>query len=258
MHWFPSHFTWKLFILALLGAAIVNADSVPGTLIWDGDVVDYGGAGFYVPVAFPIDTGMRISADCFQDYNSCGGDIDAYRGFTVTSAGSFVFTTSVNVETLSNLCDPESCKSIPSATESVDYGFNIGDLSGMEPPPATYHVYDVVTATGYTSPMGADGDWTENTSSEIYLGVGDYVLSVSFIGGASGSGDTSLDFNGTYSLVPTPEPRGDIAVLAIALLILFWLKTRPRVLPWRSSNLEGVTQGKGRDGKGRDGRERID
>jgi hypothetical protein len=67
---------------------------------------------------------------------------------------------------------------------------------------------------------------SDTESSLVTLADGNYALAEQFTESAMGNGDTSLDFNGTFSLVPTPEPRYGFAVVALALLIVLWRKTR--------------------------------
>jgi hypothetical protein len=85
----------------------------------------------------------------------------------------------------------------------------------------------IVSLTSADSGVGFDLVDTESWTIALPTGVfdqfeGDYFSSVTT------SGDASIDFNVTYSLVPTPEPRLSVIPLCLGKLVLRLSLTRER------------------------------
>ncbi len=221
------HAASSLLLLASCFVAIASADSLPPSLVWTADPIAYAldtGTG---ALAEATDTGMTVDGGCVAFGPSCGADFIWYRTFTVTSPGTFVLSASASDELGAFNCwAGGGCAS--SATVSAS--FTVSDLltfstilsgSGSATNPAT------------CPPIGCQVslDLTDSETSLITLGVGNYELFETYNGYADASGNLTIDFQGQFSLVPTPEPKADIAVIGLAFAIMLLLKrTRIRML----------------------------
>jgi len=208
-----------LLLLLSCFAGLATADSLPPSLVWTGDPYSSPSGGILGADANPTDTGMMVYGYCFEEGPSCGGQFFWYRPFTITSPGTFVFSAAVTDELFATNC-LQGCA--PSASVF-----------------AMFTVSDQLTDTGLSDSGSASNPGTcdpilgcqvtlnlsDSESSLITLGDGNYALYETYNGYADASGEVSLDFQGEFSLVPTPEPKTNIGI-ATALAMMLLLKAR--------------------------------
>jgi hypothetical protein len=218
-----------MLLLIGLGCVIAaSADALP-SLVWDGDPTVQANGGEQVD-SYGTTTGMEMGGACYAPDNQCFLNFDVQRNFTVTSPGTFVLTGSVYNDVESYDCDPGGCPS-PSYAElypgtsfdvsPVGFGFSFSGSGVAGPVYASYTPYDCCGSE-------VTLDMTDTRTELLTLDVGNYTLGEAYNGSAFGSGDTQIVFSGDFSLVPTPEPIGDIPMLAAAMLIALGLRSRPR------------------------------
>jgi hypothetical protein len=140
----------------------------------------------------------------------------AFRDFTVTSPGTFVVSGSVNVSMGASNCIPIECNT----SSFLIFGFSLSnDLS----PGIEFGGSD----SAFSPNTEVDSSLSDSQSAVIGLAVGDYVLTEDLYGHAIGSGSLGWDFNGDFSLVPTPEPI-QLPGLAVAIILLACLRGKIR------------------------------
>jgi len=216
-------------LLLTLACCVAQANaSTASALVWTGppvteyvSVLDQGGAS-----GSDTFTGMTVVGSCSANTPKCVLDLDVYRDFTVTSPGAFRLTSSVTDDIQTDDCLPSGCTS-PSASVSATFSSSIaitGPKGGGSLP-----LSGSKSASGppdYVTPVSLD--FSGNSQSVLMLGVGNYVLNEKFDGTATADGDTTMDFTGNFSVIPTstPEPRGSIAFLIAAFAIALLLRTR--------------------------------
>ncbi len=212
-----------------LACCVAQANATASAFVWTGDavtesvsVVDEGGAsGSDTP------TGMSVLGLCTANTVKCVLDVDVYRDFTVTSPGAFRLISSATNDVQTDDCFPSGCTS-PSASVSATFSSSI-EITGAKGGSILFSASK--SATGppdYLTPVSLD--FSRNSQSVLLLGVGNYVLSENFAGTAVADGDTTMFFDGNFSLITTstPEPRGSIAFLVAAFVIALLLTTRRR------------------------------
>lgn len=197
--------------LLCLFTAVTLGHADAASLIWTGDpTISFfhsdaeGGA-----TASSTPTGMMGTASCMNAGTSCTFEFDAYRPFTVTKAGNFVVSTSLDAEITALMCVPVLCSTST---------FVRGTLSGNGPGLSiskTFH------ATSQDPELFLS--ITDASSELITLGLGDYTIEQNFTDIMFASGDNSIDFTANSSIVPTPEPRGYVVFGLVAML---WLRHR--------------------------------
>jgi len=213
----------SLLLILPCFVAMATADPLPPSLVWTADPI----TSFTSPAnspdsgasAFATDTGMGVNGSCIAESTTCYSEYAFVRTFTVTSPGTFVASGSLTDDILAFNCVPDFCYPSATATGSFTVSGDFIDLSDAG---------SAVNSSSDCVSLGCEVflNLSDTESSLVTLADGNYALAEQFTESAVGNGDTSLDFNGTFSLVPTPEPRYGFAVVALALLIVLWRKTR--------------------------------
>jgi len=210
-----------LLLASFVVTAILHADTALPSLIWTGSTTGGG-----------TDTldGVEISGVCTpESEKSCGAEGLAERTFTVTSPGLFVLSTLAELSFSSASYDIGQGFS-PAAELFAEFedqafdGFLLGSSGSSIVPCGPSNILPSGFCLVETS-LNLSTGWV---SEQLYLDSGDYTFQQGFAFDAAGSG--LVDGTGTFdgNLVPTPEPRGGIAVLAGAFLVLLWWPGRDR------------------------------
>jgi hypothetical protein len=217
-----------LFLLTFLGSvALLRADSTPGVLVWT--------------EASDNPNGITVNTSCFESGTGCGSDSFADVTFSVTSAGEFALATFLSVSFMGYNCGTstlgDDC--------SYDFGPNDALAAGIAEANSEILNTPFYNASLNASPMsatycGLPPQGCFGTASayqydyQVFnLGTGNYTLELDYFFVADGGYNPSGYGTFTSLLVPypttlfvTPEPKGDIAMVASALLLLPWLKRK--------------------------------
>ena len=193
----------RLFLLVFVASmTLAHADPLP-SLIW---------------TTPGVDDSMSMNGECISFNTTCVVNVDTFRDFTVTSPGAFSITDSVSTEFQALICEPDFCNTSSFLTASftlsssfVGSGFSGSGSAG--PSPASLVILDL----------------DQTNSTQVTLPVGDYTFDESFLATVTGSGDTSFDYSGTFSLTPTPEPKSYVTVLIVGFVVLVLKRHRTTV-----------------------------
>jgi hypothetical protein len=204
----------RFLLIAVVSIAVLRADPTPA-LTWTSDAVFIAGGGF----AGSTPTGIDVGFSCL----GCGLNFLAARPFTVTSPGTFVLSTVISLDGESTncrifaFCAPSA---VFSAALDGDTSVETGDIFSFGGP--SQHFTDSGSDTVDCGPDAqclASLFLEDHRSNSIALGLGNYFLEEDYT--VSGGGlDPFLRFDIQASLVPTPEPRGGIIIVAGALLMV--------------------------------------
>jgi hypothetical protein len=142
---------------------------------------------------------------------------------TIATAGGTAFS-----------CFPDRCA--PEAFLSISYsGSNYFDgsiegfagLSGSGSDTVAFDTADDLGCLEEGATCNAYVNLANAGSVIVDLGLGDHDLEESYtVSGTSGTGDINVGSDFNFSLVPTPEPKGDVVLLAVAFLVLFGPKVK--------------------------------
>ena len=210
----------RVIVILTVGAWLLKADGVPPSLVWTGDATTLlvygptGGSGGDLP------DGLESEIGCGDDIGGCFGTFTNSRTFSVVSPGVFSFTTDAyssgsffngaggpiygGALVYVNFSDTDSIIGPTSFSQGVsDSGSNSQDCSE-----APYGVCD------------ASVTLSDSANNFVFLPIGDYTLEQSYSFFDYGSGDLAFGnyLSVTTTLVPTPEPRFGIVLLAIGFL----------------------------------------
>jgi hypothetical protein len=206
----------SVLLISLCSVAVANADVVP-SFVWDGSPAVYFLGNEAYASAAESPTGITISGDSFEPANTDVLEISVFAGLNVTSPGTFFLSASSGTGLEALACDPGSICT-PSSTASVSANFSESVTAGLG--------YLVLSGSGSAASQGTEVflNLSDAQSESITLGLGDYTLFEEYAGYARASGDVGIDFRDDISLVPAPEPRAGIVLLAMALLIPLGLR----------------------------------
>jgi len=200
--------TNALFLLTFISTALGFAATVPPALVWTADPTSIGGS-----VGLTA-TGITFDVSCVTSTPECGFEAVAFRDFTVTAPGEFIVFGSASFEMYAQAsCLPSTCttSAFVSGRFSVDNDLNPGIGLGNSGSASTpFLVVDLVLS--------------DSELTVITLPVGDYVFTEDVSANTLGSGDSLGAFSGDFSIVPTPEPRYSFLVLAVAFILLAYLR----------------------------------
>jgi hypothetical protein len=192
------------------------------------------------PIASTASTGMSIRDG--ESDQCCGGfaNYSASTSFTVTLAGSFLFSSSAGYDTNASTCSDSYCPPVPSPFTSSEL-FN-GEFS------ASVEILDSdgneVFTRGFSSSAsthyGSDCDFGDCFASlslsdpelgVVDLAAGTYILEVNYSDGQNSIGESyggsNIEANLIPNLSPIPEPS-ELWVLIAGMAIMVLIKVRHR------------------------------
>lgn len=221
----------QLFVVVMLAGitSTVNADPIrPGVLVWSGTYTDTWDT-FDNLVGPPSVDLTGIGAETSQGGMGYAPGLTfqytVTTGFTVTSAGDFLLSSSGNYGIDGSTCNPGGCGSYPGETLDANFTASVGILDS-----GSNSVLDQSLSASGSAPFGdcSFGDCFANItlgdidSGVVDLAAGNYSLVFNYYGYNNSPGDNFGSGDVNANLVPnTPEPN-ELAFMigGIAALIL--------------------------------------